>query len=188
MAASGIETLRLACGGHGYSSFSGLGDAYCSYVATCTAEGDNFLLKQQTAFFLTKTLQRLREGTAATGCTRYLNGITAHLAGKCHVAAPADWRQHTVLQAALHHQACSLLSRLVLGPDLKNNGKLMWLYARNADELMEMLATGVPLKEGALKMGWQVRGFPYFLVNCQKVEIFVFTRMCFNATRTLTAS
>ena len=32
MAAAGIETCRLACGGHGYSAFSGLTVAYCSCV------------------------------------------------------------------------------------------------------------------------------------------------------------
>lgn len=51
-AAEGLETARRACGGHGYSSFSGIGAWYADYVPTTTWEGDNFMLTQQVAKYV----------------------------------------------------------------------------------------------------------------------------------------
>ncbi|KAJ9630340.1 hypothetical protein H2204_008405 [Knufia peltigerae] len=48
-AAEGLEVARRACGGHGYSSFSGIGPWYADYVPTTTWEGDNFMLTLQVA-------------------------------------------------------------------------------------------------------------------------------------------
>ena len=38
-AAEGLEVCRRACGGHGYSSFSGIGSWYSDYLPTTTWEG-----------------------------------------------------------------------------------------------------------------------------------------------------
>lgn len=40
-AAEGLEVTRRACGGHGYSSFAGIGAWYADYLPTPTWEGDN---------------------------------------------------------------------------------------------------------------------------------------------------
>lgn len=40
-AAAGIESCRRQCGGHGYSSLSGLPTLLASYVQNVTWEGDN---------------------------------------------------------------------------------------------------------------------------------------------------
>ncbi|BFZ55957.1 hypothetical protein PYCC9005_002998 [Savitreella phatthalungensis] len=55
MASSAIETCRRACGGHGFSMFSGLAHAYQDYLPEVTWEGDNFMLTQQVARYLLKT-------------------------------------------------------------------------------------------------------------------------------------
>lgn len=52
---SGIEECRRACGGHGYSLFSGLPQLYVEYLAAVTYEGENTLMAMQTARFLVKT-------------------------------------------------------------------------------------------------------------------------------------
>ena len=51
-AGEGLETCRRACGGHGYSSFSGIGSYYADYLPTLTWEGDNFMLSQQVARYV----------------------------------------------------------------------------------------------------------------------------------------
>lgn len=56
LCANGIERCRLACGGHGYSMFSGLPSLYGDYVAAVTYEGDNSLMLFQTARYLIKTV------------------------------------------------------------------------------------------------------------------------------------
>ena len=55
IAAEGLETCRRACGGHGYSSFSGIGSWYADYLPTTTWEGDNFMLTQQVANYVSTT-------------------------------------------------------------------------------------------------------------------------------------
>merc|ERR1712032_456688 len=54
-AAEGLEVCRRACGGHGYSSFSGIGPWYSDYLPTTTWEGDNYMLTQQVARYLLKS-------------------------------------------------------------------------------------------------------------------------------------
>ncbi|XP_023236077.1 peroxisomal acyl-coenzyme A oxidase 1-like [Centruroides sculpturatus] len=54
----GIETCRLACGGHGYLLISGLPRLYSLTVAACTYEGENTVLYLQTARFLLKCLKQ----------------------------------------------------------------------------------------------------------------------------------
>lgn len=55
VAAEGLETCRRACGGHGYSTFSGIGSFYADYLPTVTWEGDNYMLTQQVARYLLKS-------------------------------------------------------------------------------------------------------------------------------------
>jgi acyl-CoA oxidase len=51
-AAEGLEACRRACGGHGYSNFSGIGTWYADYLPTITWEGDNYMLTQQVARYV----------------------------------------------------------------------------------------------------------------------------------------
>eukprot|EP01094_Clydonella_sp_ATCC50884_P002425 TRINITY_DN11854_c0_g1_i1.p1 TRINITY_DN11854_c0_g1~~TRINITY_DN11854_c0_g1_i1.p1 ORF type:complete len:697 (+),score=224.04 TRINITY_DN11854_c0_g1_i1:275-2092(+) len=53
----GIEECRRSCGGHGFLLSSGLPQLYTSYMPMFTAEGDNYLLTQQSARFLLKCLK-----------------------------------------------------------------------------------------------------------------------------------
>ncbi|XP_060516308.1 probable peroxisomal acyl-coenzyme A oxidase 1 [Cylas formicarius] len=56
-AAAGVETCRLACGGHGYMTASNLPSTYGLVTAMCTYEGENTVLLLQTARFLIKMWQ-----------------------------------------------------------------------------------------------------------------------------------
>jgi acyl-CoA oxidase len=51
-AADGLEQARRACGGHGYSSFSGIGPLFADYLPNVTWEGDNYMLTQQVANYV----------------------------------------------------------------------------------------------------------------------------------------
>jgi acyl-CoA oxidase len=51
-AGEGLEVCRRACGGHGYSSYSGIGPFYADYLPTLTWEGDNYMLTQQVARYV----------------------------------------------------------------------------------------------------------------------------------------
>jgi acyl-CoA oxidase len=55
-AGEGLEVCRRACGGHGYSSYSGIGAWYSDYLPTLTWEGDNYMLTQQVARYVCHNL------------------------------------------------------------------------------------------------------------------------------------
>lgn len=61
-AVDGLEMCRRACGGHGYSSFSGIGPWYADYLPTATWEGDNYMLTQQVARYLLKAARSVLKG------------------------------------------------------------------------------------------------------------------------------
>lgn len=64
IAVDGLEMCRRACGGHGYSSYSGIGTWYSDYLPTATWEGDNYMLTQQVARYMLKTARAVINGTA----------------------------------------------------------------------------------------------------------------------------
>lgn len=69
IAAEGLEVCRRACGGHGYSQFSGIGSWYADYLPTTTWEGDNYMLTQQVARYLLKSARAVLKGNAPANDT-----------------------------------------------------------------------------------------------------------------------
>ncbi|KAI6653599.1 Peroxisomal acyl-coenzyme A oxidase 1 [Oopsacas minuta] len=61
LASQGIETCRIACGGHGYSLSSGFPFLYQSTTPSMTYEGDNNVLLLQTARYLIKIRKEVQE-------------------------------------------------------------------------------------------------------------------------------
>jgi len=68
-AVDGLEVCRRACGGHGYSNFSGIGPWYADYLPTATWEGDNYMLTQQVARYLLKSARSVLKGNEPTNDT-----------------------------------------------------------------------------------------------------------------------
>ncbi|RYO79773.1 hypothetical protein DL766_001065 [Monosporascus sp. MC13-8B] len=77
-AAEGLEICRRACGGHGYSSFSGIGSWYADYLPTVTWEGDNYMLSQQVCRYLLKSARAVVAGKAPDNDTSRI--LKAYLA------------------------------------------------------------------------------------------------------------
>ncbi|TDZ16518.1 Peroxisomal acyl-coenzyme A oxidase 1 [Colletotrichum orbiculare MAFF 240422] len=69
VAGEGLEVCRRACGGHGYSSFSGIGSWYADYLPTLTWEGDNYMLTQQVSRYLLKSARAVLKGKAGNNDT-----------------------------------------------------------------------------------------------------------------------
>ena len=84
----GIETLRLCCGGAGFSAWSGLPQHVLDYSPNVTFEGDNTLLALQASRFLVKTMKKLMKGKPAEGPLAYLNNIQTLLKAKCTATTP----------------------------------------------------------------------------------------------------
>lgn len=75
--ASGVETLRQACGGHGYMECSNLPSTYGMVTAACTYEGENTVLLLQTARYLLKSWDQMRQGAKLVPTVVYLQKSTA---------------------------------------------------------------------------------------------------------------
>ncbi|KAK7755299.1 hypothetical protein SLS62_002805 [Diatrype stigma] len=89
VAAEGLEVCRRACGGHGYSAFSGIGSWYADYLPTVTWEGDNYMLTQQVCRYLLKSARGVIAATkgkdkaasaAASSSNDTARFLTAYLA------------------------------------------------------------------------------------------------------------
>ncbi|KNC56449.1 peroxisomal acyl-coenzyme A oxidase 1 [Thecamonas trahens ATCC 50062] len=100
--ADGIEEARRACGGHGFSQFSGLPYLYTWYVPAVTYEGDNVVLALQTARYLIKSCRQAADGKPLSAGVAYLS---ARPGATCAAANPADMGRLDVLAATLAARA-----------------------------------------------------------------------------------
>lgn len=74
-----IDQCRQACGGHGYSSYSGFGKAFNDWAVQCTWEGDNNILAMSVGKQLVKTLEGTMKGNKASGILEFLNSYESSL-------------------------------------------------------------------------------------------------------------
>lgn len=70
--ASGVERLRLACGGHGYLASSNMSNLYTTATAGCIYEGENTVLLLQVGRFLIKSFQAAMAGKPLASTVTYL--------------------------------------------------------------------------------------------------------------------
>lgn len=114
-AVEGLEICRRACGGHGYSSFSGIGPWYADYLPTATWEGDNYMLTQQVARYLLKTARSVLKGVdpntndttliLSTFLARQDTGAAFDVLGNdSDIVAAFAWRASFLTFEALKHR------------------------------------------------------------------------------------
>ncbi|CDH48764.1 acyl-oxidase [Lichtheimia corymbifera JMRC:FSU:9682] len=116
MSAAAIEDARRACGGHGYSLFSGLGQFYQDYLPNVTWEGDNYILTQQTARYILKTLRNVVAGKATQSehnhTINYLLQYLENPKAKCPAQTAADFLNPELILAAFGFRAAYLAAKL----------------------------------------------------------------------------
>ncbi|KAI8342207.1 acyl-CoA dehydrogenase/oxidase C-terminal [Choanephora cucurbitarum] len=109
MAIEAIEDCRRACGGHGYSMFSGLGQFYQDYLPNVTWEGDNYILTQQTARYLLKTFRNVIAGKAEPSeynqTINYLTQFLQNPKAKCPATKPSDFSNPELILSAFGFRA-----------------------------------------------------------------------------------
>ncbi|PKX90613.1 acyl-CoA oxidase [Aspergillus novofumigatus IBT 16806] len=113
-AGEGLEICRRACGGHGYSSYSGIGPYYSDYLPTLTWEGDNYMLTQQVARYLLKSARAVLAGKGTGNDTSQI--LQAYLARRdkgasfdilevdSDIVAAFAWRTAHLTFEALKHR------------------------------------------------------------------------------------
>ncbi|CAG87407.2 DEHA2D17248p [Debaryomyces hansenii CBS767] len=79
LAAEVIDQCRQACGGHGYSAYSGFGKAYNDWVVMCTWEGDNNVLAMSVGKQIIKHILGVLDGKKVKGSADFLNNTEQYL-------------------------------------------------------------------------------------------------------------
>ncbi|KAJ1960975.1 fatty-acyl coenzyme A oxidase [Dipsacomyces acuminosporus] len=69
-----IDQCRQSLGGHGYSGYTGLAQAYSDFAVHCTWEGDNTILTLQCGRYLVATAIEARNGQPLPANLAYLKG------------------------------------------------------------------------------------------------------------------
>ncbi|OZJ01406.1 hypothetical protein BZG36_05723 [Bifiguratus adelaidae] len=128
MAAEAIEDCRRACGGHGYSLFSGLGSFYLDFLPNVTWEGDNYILTQQTARYLFKTFRNLASGKTnrnkETNFTiSYLSTYLENPKKTCPITNGEQFLNPELILSSLGHRSAYLIAESV---DLIDNKQRSW--------------------------------------------------------------
>jgi acyl-CoA oxidase len=93
IAYDGIDSLRQACGGAGFSAHSGLPSLQFDYSPNTTYEGDNTVLLQQAARLIMKVWKRLYQKDnheSAKGFFSYLNNVDTLLQSKTEIKTVED--------------------------------------------------------------------------------------------------
>ncbi|KAF9970886.1 hypothetical protein BGZ73_006266 [Actinomortierella ambigua] len=128
MAAAAIEECRRACGGHGFSSFSGLPLLFQDYVPNVTWEGDNYMITQQTGRYLFKSFRDLvakrSKGKVSAAAVNnptlaYLNTYLENPNLKCPAQTASDFLNPEIQLAAYGHRAAYLVAQIVHALDVE---------------------------------------------------------------------
>ncbi|KAI9321330.1 acyl-CoA dehydrogenase/oxidase [Dichotomocladium elegans] len=145
MGVAGIEECRRACGGHGYSLFSGLGQFYQDYLPKVTWEGDNYLLTQQTTRYLMKTLRAVRAGGKDTHfSSAYLREYLSSPQRQCPVQHPDELANPEILLSAFRFRAAFLIDKAVEAMDVNQrswNDMLVEIYRISRAHCQLLMAT-----------------------------------------------
>ncbi|KFO91755.1 Peroxisomal acyl-coenzyme A oxidase 2, partial [Buceros rhinoceros silvestris] len=104
---SAVEICLRACGGHGYSSLSGLPSLYTKILASCIYEGENTILLLQTARFLIKSFAAASTGQPVPPSVTYLAAMKP---GKCPAKSKSDFLSPDIYTEAYQHMAARLIS------------------------------------------------------------------------------
>ncbi|KAG0287350.1 hypothetical protein BGZ96_008702 [Linnemannia gamsii] len=140
MAASAIEECRRACGGHGFSVFSGLPLLLQDYVPNVTWEGDNYMITQQTGRYLFKSFRELvakrTSGKFSANqinnpTLAYMNTYLENPTLKCPATSASQFHNPELQLAAFGHRAASLVAQIVHALDVKKrtwNSMLVDIY------------------------------------------------------------
>jgi len=82
-----INTIRMGCGGHGFSSYSGFTNIFQELSTNPTHEGENSVMVLQVARYLVKALETLRNGKRLPEIVDYLKDLDNVISGDLKLKA-----------------------------------------------------------------------------------------------------
>ncbi|KAI8888264.1 acyl-CoA oxidase [Backusella circina FSU 941] len=94
---STIEACRQACGGHGYSAYTGLAAMYQDFAVQCTWEGDNTILTLQLGRYLISSYREALKGKKLSPGVGYLNNLDKLIGKRCQAKKLEDILDNDVI-------------------------------------------------------------------------------------------
>ena len=104
----GIETVRIACGGHGYHALSGFGRMYANAVNAVTYEGDNYVVGQQVPRAILKHY-KAKTGSSLPSLSYLAQLRSSESSSARCLESPADWRRPDSHRWALERRLANLV-------------------------------------------------------------------------------
>lgn len=102
-----MEKVRQACGGHGFSAYSGMVGRLKVFYAYPTFEGENTVMLLQTARYLTKQFKLyLSKKITLTPQCEYLNEFATFLSSKCSAENSREFLLLEPLRRMMRFIAC----------------------------------------------------------------------------------
>lgn len=106
----GVETCRIACGGHGYHALSGFGRMYANAINAVTYEGDNYVVGQQVPRAILKHWRNKTESSLPT--LSYLSKLRDRTAlSGPKIESEQDWFRPDVQRWALEERLVNLVQQ-----------------------------------------------------------------------------
>ncbi|KAJ3052648.1 fatty-acyl coenzyme A oxidase [Rhizophlyctis rosea] len=106
-----IDQCRQACGGHGYSAYTGLASTYSDFAVHCTWEGDNTILTLQAGRYLVGCYREAKSGKKQAGGVAYLNNLQSILGKRCEVKTPSEIASLSVIAEAFSLVAANVVKK-----------------------------------------------------------------------------
>ncbi|KAI9097159.1 acyl-CoA dehydrogenase/oxidase C-terminal [Phlyctochytrium arcticum] len=106
-----IDQCRQACGGHGYSSYTGLASLYSDFAVHCTWEGDNTILSLQGGRYLISCYREAKAGKSQAGGVSYLNDLGTLLSKKCQAKSIEEITTLAVVEEAFSFVAAHVVKK-----------------------------------------------------------------------------
>lgn len=107
---NGLEILRQACGGHGFSDYSGMPCMIREYSPNVTLEGDNTIMALQTARYLVKCINKATKGGKLMESVDYLRNYQEVVSvQRCTARTKKDFGSFEVIEKAMQATAINLL-------------------------------------------------------------------------------
>ncbi|KAI9720645.1 MAG: hypothetical protein M1812_002825 [Candelaria pacifica] len=112
VAADGVEDARKCCGGHGFSLLSGMPELVVTVTPCATLEGENHVMYQQVARYLSKQATIVKNGGQPDAPISYLSQGREVLLSSNDLRCTAkgdDFLDPAVLVSIFHHRAVRLI-------------------------------------------------------------------------------
>jgi hypothetical protein len=128
----GIDELRQACGGAGFTLASGIADIWQDIAPYSTFEGVNVVMAQQSSRYVLKQAKKASKGQKCTGFFSYINDLDGICNSKSEARTAEEFGAIDHLDKAMKVNAAAQLRRtfeLLKSSDAHEKNKQNDLYA-----------------------------------------------------------